>query len=53
MQIYQQEITDGLEEKIKSTASVSYASIVTPSSSSSHNTKNIKALASISDDDLY
>ena len=53
MQVYKYEIADGLEEKILANASISYASEVTPSLSSSHNIKHIKALASINDDDLY
>jgi len=53
MQIYAQEIKDGLAEQIQANASVSYASVVTPSSASSHNIKHIKALASVGDDDLY
>lgn len=55
MQIFPQEITDGLEHQIKSSASVLIASQVTPDTSE-HNPslKNaFKALASYDDKDLY
>lgn len=53
MKIYAQELADGLSEKINASASVSYASVVEPSDASHHNTKKIKALASLEDSDLY
>jgi hypothetical protein len=54
MIIYNQEITDGLEEQIQASASISIASLANPiSSDNKHNIKNIKALASYNDNDLY
>lgn len=53
MQIFRQEIEDGLEQIIKTQASVSYASVAEPSASSNHNIKNIKAIAGLQDSDLY
>ena len=54
MQIFQQEIDDGLEQTIKTQASICYASIAEPcNSNNNHNIKNIKALAGIQDSDLY
>jgi hypothetical protein len=54
MHIFEQEIKDGLQEQIAAKSSISYASVATPSlSSSAHNIKQIKALASVNDDDLY
>ena len=53
MLVFEQEIQDGLEERIKSQASISYACHVEPSESNNHNIKNIKSLASLSDNDLY
>jgi hypothetical protein len=53
MKVYAQEIADGISEQIQSQASISYASPVEPSESTNHNTKTLKALASIDDSDLY
>ena len=53
MKVYAQEITDGIAEQIQTQASVSYASLVEPSSSANHNAKSLKALASLNDSDLY
>lgn len=53
MQIFEKEISDGLESAIKATASISYASHVEPSTANNHNIKHIKSLASLSDSDLY
>ncbi len=52
MKIFEQEKLDGLEEKIKASASIIYASYAEPCSSSSK-TKHIKSLASVNDLDLY
>jgi hypothetical protein len=53
MQIFEKEISDGLENTIKATASISYASHVEPSTANNHNIKHIKSLASLNDSDLY
>ena len=55
MIIYDQEKIDGLEETIKSKASISVASMATPISENSSKiiSKNLKALASYDDSDLY
>ena len=55
MIIYDQEKIDGLEEKIIATASISVASLASPISENSQKTiaKNLKALASYDDSDLY
>jgi uncharacterized protein YifN (PemK superfamily) len=53
MQIFKQEIQDGLESKLQSTASVSYACVVEPSNKTNHNIKHVKSLASLDDTDLY
>lgn len=55
MIIYNQEKLDGLEETIKSKASISVASVAAPISENSKKTiaKNLKALASYDDSDLY
>jgi len=52
MIIYQQEITDGLEEAIKANASISYASALEPCDKTIKS-KAFKALASMDDSDLY
>ena len=52
MKIFEQEKLDGLEETIKASASITYASYVEPCSSSNQ-TKHIKSLASVNDSDLY
>lgn len=52
MQIFQQEITDGLEEAIKANASISYASAIEPCDKNIKS-KAFKALASMNDSDLY
>jgi len=53
MKVYAKEIEDGLQEQIQATASISYASLAEPSAGTNHNTKTLKALASIDDSDLY
>ena len=53
MQIFEQEIRDGLESQLKSAASISYACVAEPSKNSLHNIKHIKSLASLDDSDLY
>ena len=54
MKIFPQEIADGLESQIATSASISYACIAQPCSSSiQNNMKHIKSLASINDSDLY
>jgi hypothetical protein len=53
MHIFEQEISDGLEEKLKSQASISYACVVEPSNKTNHSVKHIKSLASLQDSDLY
>jgi hypothetical protein len=52
MKIFEQEKIDGLEEQIKASASVSYASYVEPCTTPSK-TKHVKSLASVDDSDLY
>jgi hypothetical protein len=55
MQIFEQEKQDGLEETIKSSASISYACLAEPCADKAlaGNMKHIKSLASLNDDDLY
>ena len=53
MQIFQQEREDGLEAKISSSASFSYASIAEPCTADSPNIKSIKSIGSLEDSDLY
>jgi len=54
MHIYAQEIEDGIDELIKSSASISYASVVEPGAETSKaHLINFKSLASYSDNDLY
>jgi len=54
MIIYEQEIADGLEHKINSSASFSYSSQANPLSKEKNKLKeNIKSLASLRDEDLY
>lgn len=53
MQIFQQERDDGLEAKISSSASISYASIAEPCLLNNTQLKNIKSFASLVDSDLY
>lgn len=56
MNIFAQEISDGLEEKIKSLASISYASLVEPLTEktvASDEITSYKTLAGINDSDLY
>lgn len=53
MQIFEQEIADGLEEKIKASAAISYATAATPCSQTPVDIKHIKSLASYDDADLY
>lgn len=53
MKIFDQEIQDGLEPILSTTASFSYACEVEPCVDSLSKIKHIKSLASYSDDDLY
>jgi hypothetical protein len=54
MIIYNQEIKDGLEKQISASAAISIASLAEPISvDNKNNIKNIKALASYDDNDLY
>lgn len=54
MHIFKQEIEDGLENKISSSASISYACMAEPCSNNVENgMKHIKSLASLNDSDLY
>jgi hypothetical protein len=53
MKIFAVEIEDGLEEVLKTQASISYASQLEPAPPSCSKPINIKALAGISDKDLY
>ena len=53
MHIYQTEIDDGLQDIVKASTSISYASLAAPCDKSQINIKNIKSLASIQDSDLY
>jgi hypothetical protein len=53
MQIFQQERDDGLEAKISSSASISYASVAEPCLLNNTELKNIKSFASLVDSDLY
>jgi hypothetical protein len=56
MNIFQQEINDGLSDALKSTASISYASLVQPLFSktiASDQILSYKTLAGINDNDLY
>lgn len=54
MKIFASEITDGLEEALSAKASITYASVAEPSSTTfCTKTTDIKALAGIEDKDLY
>jgi len=55
MKIFEQEIQDGLEEKISASASVAYASIAEPCTEpeKKQDIKNLKSTASYDDSDLY
>ena len=56
MQIFDQEKTYGLEEMLLAKASVSYASLATPLAQNSEHsdiTRDLKTVASFSDEDLY
>jgi len=53
MQLFKTEIDDGLEEKINSTGSISYASLAIPTENTINNVKFTKSLASVDDKDLY
>ncbi len=54
MQIFDSEKSDGLEEILKSSASLSYASLVEPCQSTlKPDTKHIKSIAAVDDKDLY
>lgn len=54
MHIFKQEIEDGLEHLVSSSASISYACMVEPCDNNIQtNMKHIKSLASLNDSDLY
>ena len=54
MKIFKQELDDGLEQILSTTASICYASEALPSINySKHNIENIKSLAALNDSDLY
>jgi hypothetical protein len=54
MQIFQNEINDGIADQISASASIAYASVAEPYTGSNTNTlKGIKTIASIDDSDLY
>jgi hypothetical protein len=53
MKIFAQEIVDGLEPLISTSASICYASVAEPCSSDVLKTKNFRTLASLQDSDLY
>jgi len=55
MHIFQQEYDDGLENLIRSSASISYAAIAEPCSDNNltNTMKHIKSIASLDDQDLY
>ena len=54
MQIFQNEINDGIADQISASASIAYASVAEPYTGSNTNTlKDIKTIASIDDSDLY
>jgi intracellular sulfur oxidation DsrE/DsrF family protein len=52
MKIFEQEKLDGLQDLLSATASISYASAVSPCDKLK-STKNLKSIASFNDDDLY
>lgn len=54
MQIFSNEISDGLQDKITAANSIAYACVAEPCvGGSTHQLKNIKSLASFNDNDLY
>lgn len=53
MQIFEQEIADGLAEQIKASAAISYATAASPCTDNPVDIKHIKSLASYDDSDLY
>lgn len=54
MNIFEQELLDGLSDKLTASTSISYASAALPDPEHSHqNTKEIKSLAAFQDSDLY
>jgi hypothetical protein len=53
MQIFEQEKLDGLEDSLRSSASITYASKVESSTKDNTTIKNFKSLASFNDSDLY
>jgi hypothetical protein len=54
MQIFKQEIEDGLEAKVAASASINYAAFAQPCDKNTKNAmKHIKSLASLNDSDLY
>ena len=54
MQIFQQEINDGLSDIISAKASIAYASMAEPYADTDHSKfKDIKSIASFDDSDLY
>lgn len=53
MKIYEQEKNDGLEESLRSSASISYACVVEPYTGQKKDSKYFKSIASFNDEDLY
>jgi len=53
MQIFDQEIKDGIDNLLSSTASITYACMVEPCVPSQKDTKYFKSIASFDDEDLY
>jgi hypothetical protein len=53
MKIFEQEKLDGLQELLTASASISYASVVSPCDHDLKKTKNLKSIASFNDNDLY
>ena len=53
MKIYDQEKSDGLEELLKASASVSYACMVEPYTNCKKDKQYFKSIASFNDEDLY
>jgi len=53
MKIFDQEIQDGIADLLKSTASITYASVVEPYTVAQKDAKYFKSIASFDDEDLY
>jgi hypothetical protein len=53
MKIFEQEKLDGLQELLTASASISYASVVSPCVRDLKKSRNLKSIASFNDSDLY